>query len=162
MWLSNQLKPGITYATINRALVRYCHAPRLGPWKAALQNLRYVGGTSRLGSIFQSGDSLQFTIFEDTDYATKATNRRSLSGGVGICGRSAVNWFCRTQKSVTTSTMEGKYVAKEDAVKLTIFMWCVWRLVMPKGCMPCTKILDDDQGSISSSKHIGVRHHFVM
>ena len=61
-------------------------------------------------------------VFADANYAEKATDRRSVSGGVVLCGGAAVSWFSRTQKCVTLSTTEAEYVAMGDAVEEAIFM----------------------------------------
>ena len=53
----------------------------------------------------------------DADYGSKATDRRSVSGGVIMCGGASVSWFSRTQKCVTLPTSEAEYVALGDAVK---------------------------------------------
>ena len=69
-----------------------------------------------------SGISLE--VFADVDYASKATNRRSVSGGLIImCGGASVCCFSRTQKCVTLSTSsEAECVALGDAVnKLIVF-----------------------------------------
>ena len=47
-------------------------------------------------------------VFRDTDYASKAADRRSVSGGLVICGGACVSWFSRTQKCVTLSKTESE------------------------------------------------------
>ena len=42
-------------------------------------------------------------VFADANYASKATDRRSVSGGLVMCGGASVSWFSRTQKYVQTS-----------------------------------------------------------
>ena len=34
-------------------------------------------------------------VFADVDYASKATDRRSVSGGPVMCGGASVSWFSR-------------------------------------------------------------------
>ena len=45
-----------------------------------------------------------FSGFADADYASKATDRRSVSGGAIKCEGACKCWFSRTQKCVTLST----------------------------------------------------------
>ena len=45
------------------------------------------------------GTSLE--VFAEADYASKATDRRSVSGGAIMCAGACVCWFSRTQKCVT-------------------------------------------------------------
>ena len=57
-------------------------------------------------------------VFAEADYASKATDRRSVSGGLVMCGGAHVSWFSRTQKYVTLSTTEAEYVALADVIIL--------------------------------------------
>ena len=108
--------------------------------------------------------------FADADYASKATDRRSVSGGVIMCGGACVCWFSRTQKCVTLSTSEAEYVALGDTVKELLFLRQIWRFMLPSKGMPCFPVFEDNQGAVqlsknpvsnSNSKHIDVRHHFL-
>ena len=67
-----------------RAVARYCSAPKMVHWKGALGILGYAARTSSLGITFQRGTAEGFHLvsFADADYASKATDRRSVSGGV--------------------------------------------------------------------------------
>ena len=109
-------------------------------------------------------------LFADADYASKATDMRSVSGGAIMCGGACVCWFSRTQKCVTLSTSEAEYVAHGDAVKELLFLRQVWHFMSPGKGMPCFSIFEDNQGaeqlaqnpvSNSKSKHIDVRHHVL-
>ena len=46
-------------------------------------------------------DGLLMQVFADVEYASKTTDRRSVSGGLIMCGGACVQWFSRTQKCVT-------------------------------------------------------------
>ena len=75
--------------------------------------------------------SISLEVFADADYASKATDRRSVSGGLIMCGGASVSWFSRTQKCVTFLTSEAEYVAREDPVKELLFLRQIWRFMMP-------------------------------
>ena len=77
---------------------------------------------------YSIGISLE--VFADADYASRATDRRSVSGGAIMCAGACVCWFSRTQKCVTLSTSEAEYVALGDAVK-ELFLRQVWRFMIP-------------------------------
>ena len=96
-----------------RAVARYCSAPKMIHWKAALGILGYAVRTSSFGITFQRGtvEGFHLVSFADADYASKATDRRSVSGGVVICAGGAVSWYSKTQKCVTLSTTQAEYVA---------------------------------------------------
>ena len=57
-------------------------------------------------------------VFSDADYASKATDRRSVSRGLVMRGGAYVSWFSGTQKCVTLSTTESEYVALADVIVL--------------------------------------------
>ena len=83
---------------------------------------------------------LSLQAFADADYASKATNRRSVSGGLVMFGGACVSWFSRTQKCVTLFTTKAEYVALADIVKEVLFLRQVWRFVLPNIGMPCIPV----------------------
>ena len=90
MWLSKSTGPGIPNTV--RAVARYCTAPRAIHWKAALGIMEYINGTSEYGITFRRGtlSSISLEAFADADYASKAPDRRSVTGEVIICGGASV------------------------------------------------------------------------
>ena len=109
-------------------------------------------------------------MFAKSDYASKATDRRSESGGLIVCGGASVCWFSRTKKWVTLSTLEAEYVALGDAVKELLFLRQIWRFMLPSKVTPCFPVFGDNKGAVqlaqnpvtnSNSKHIDVHHHFL-
>ncbi|CAB1109269.1 unnamed protein product [Ectocarpus sp. CCAP 1310/34] len=170
MWLATQTRPDIANAV--RAEVRYCASRKMVHWKAALGILEYVRRTSWMGITFERGvvTGMSMQVFVDADYASKAADRRSVSGGLVMCGGVCVTWFSRTQKCVTLSTTEAEYVAIADVLKEVLFLRQVWHLMLQDASMPCIPVFQDNQGAIqiahnpitnSNSKHIDVRHHFI-
>ena len=83
--------------------------------------LEYVFSTSDFGITFQKGSELELVASADADYASKAADRRPVSGGATMCAGACVCWFSRTQKCVTLSTTEAEYVALADTIKETMF-----------------------------------------
>ena len=169
MWLSISTRPDIANAV--QAVVRYCTAPRAIHWKAALGILEYINGTSEYGITFQRGilSITSLEVFVDADYASKATDRRSVSGVLIMCRGASECWFSRTQKCVTLSTSEAKYVALADEVKELWFLRQDWLFMFPNKVMPCFPVFENNQGAVqpaqnpvtnSNSKHIDVPHHF--
>ena len=112
MWLANQKRPDIANAV--RAVARYANQPREVHWSTTIGSLEDVFGTSDLGVTFQRGRGLELVGFADADYTSKATDRRSVSGGAVMCAGACVCWFSRTQKCVTISTTEAEYVVLAD------------------------------------------------
>ena len=69
---------------------------------------------------------------------SKATHRRSVLGGLIMCGGASVCLFSRTTpKCITLSTSEAEYVALGDAVKELLFLRQIWRFMLPSKVMPC-------------------------
>ena len=109
MWLANQTRPNIPNAV--RALVRYSHAPKLLHWKSALHVLMYVRFTSSYGITFQRGTA-NGVVWR---CSWIRISRAELPTGdlfvAVMCAGACVSFFSRTQKSVTLSSTEEKYVA---------------------------------------------------
>jgi len=170
LWIALLSRPDIVNAV--RAVARYCSAPKMVHWKAALGILGYAVRTSSFGITFQRGtvEGFHLVSFADADYASKATDRRSVSGGVVMCAGGGVSWYSKTQKCVTLSTTQAEYVAMSDVAKEILFLRQVWRFMLPRVGMPCIPLFEDNEGAIqiakhpisnSNSKHIDVRHHFL-
>ena len=170
MWLAISTRPDISNAV--RSFVRYCSALKAVHWKAAFGILAYINGTCGFNITYQRGTTVSISLedFADADYASRGTDRRSVSGGAIMCAGACVCWFSRTQKCVTLSTSEAEYVALGDAVKELLFLRQVWRSIIPGKGMPCFPVFEDNQGALqlsknpvsnSNSKYINVRHHFL-
>ena len=170
MWLANQTRPDIVNAV--RAVARYSHSPKLVHWKAALHILQYVRLTSGHGITFQRGmgSGVDLELYVDSDFASRDTNRWSVSGGVVMCAGACVSFFFRTQKSVTLSSTEAEYVALAAGIKETIFLRYIWSFIFPDRDVGCTLVKEDNVGAIylaknpattPNSKHIDIRHHFI-
>ena len=170
LWIALLTRPDIANSV--RAVARYCSAPKLIHWNAAISILGYAVRTSSFGISFQRGTvaGLSLISFTDADYASRATDRRSISGGVVMCVGGPV-WHSKTQKCVTLSTTQAEYVAISDVGKEILFLRQVWRFMLLKAGMPCIPLFEDnEEGAIqiakhpisnSNSKHIDVRHHFL-
>ena len=170
MWLVNQTRPDILNAV--RAVAWYSHAHKFVHWKAALHILMYVRFTSSNGITFQrvteGGVSLE--VYVGSDYASKATDRRSVLGSVVMCAGACVSFSFRTQKGVTLSSTEAEYVAMADGLKETIFLRYLWSFIFPDRDVGCTVAKEDNVGALHlvnnpattpNSKHIDIRHHFI-
>ena len=120
MWLANQTRPDIANAV--RAVARYANQPREVHWRTAICIVEYVFSTREIGITFQKGSGLELVGFTDADYASKAADRRSVSGGAIMCAGACVCWFLRTHTCVTFSTTEAEYVALADTIKKAMFL----------------------------------------
>ena len=85
MWLANQARPYILNAV--RGVARYSHSSKLVHWKTALHILQNIRLTSGHGITFQRGmgSGVDLELYLDSDFASRDTNRRSVSGDVAMC-----------------------------------------------------------------------------
>ena len=170
MWLANQTRPDILNAIW--AVARYSHAPKRLHWQAAVHVLMYVRFTSSFGITFQrgmvGGDRME--LFVDSDFVSKTTDRRPVSGAVVMFAGACVVYLCRTQKSVALSSMEAEYVAMADGMREAIFLRYLWSFIFPDRDVGCILIHEDNVSAIHlacnpattpNSKHIDIRHHFI-
>ena len=106
----------------------------------------------------------------DSDYASRATDRKFISGGVVMCAGGCVSFFSRTQKSVTLSSTEAEYVAMAEGLKEAIFLRYIWNFIFLDGDVGCITVDEDNVGALHlannpattpNSKHIEIRHHFI-
>ena len=170
MWLANQTHPDILNAV--RAVATYSHAPKFVHWKTALHISMYVKFTSSYGITFQKGTEggVNLEVYVDSDYASKATDRRSVSGNVVMCVGACVSFSSRTQKSVTLSSTEAEYIAMANGLKEAIFLRYLWSFIFPDRDVGCTVVKEDNVGALHlannpvttpNSKHIDIRRHFI-
>lgn len=98
MWIANQTRSEISNAI--PAIARFSHDPKKVYVKAATKILEYLIATAYLGITFSRDSDLEdaelrygLETYVDEDYANKAENRRSVSGGAVYYGGSLVSWF---------------------------------------------------------------------
>ena len=98
MRLAIWTRPDISNAV--RSVASYCSAPKAIHSNSVLGIFAYINGSCGFGITYQQGTSagISLEVFADADYASKETDRRSVSGGAIMCGGACVCWFSRTQK----------------------------------------------------------------
>ena len=64
--------------------------------------MEYMKGTCGFGTTFEqgAGSRLEMKLYVDSDYASKAMQKRSMTGMVVMCAGSCVTCSSRTQKCV--------------------------------------------------------------
>ena len=135
--------------------------------------LMYVRFTSSFGIIFQRGmvGENRMKLFLDSDFASKATDRRSVYGAVVMFAGACVMYLCRTQKSVALSSAEAEYEAMADGMKEDIFLRYLRSVIFPDRDVGCTLIHEDNvvsaihlacnPATTPNSKQIDIRHHVI-
>ncbi|CAB1120053.1 unnamed protein product [Ectocarpus sp. CCAP 1310/34] len=170
MWIASQTRADISNAV--RAVARHSHEPKKSHWKAAQKILNYLLETAHLTLKFKRDSSVDVgtLVYVDADFASKATDRRSVSGAMVFVAAMLVVWISRTQKCVSQSTSEAEYLAMGDGVKEALFVNGMLQFLRPSVKPRKIDVLEDNEGAIalaenplssSRSKHIDVRHHFL-
>ena len=116
------------------------------------------------------GSGVDLELYVDSNFASRNTNRRFVSGGVVMCAGACVSFFSRTQKSITLPSTEAEYVAMAAGIKETIFVRYIWSFIFPDRDVGCTLVKENNVGAIHlaknsattpNSKHIDIRHHLI-
>ena len=112
----------------------------------------YFASTSTDGipsqSRLSSGDKLESYV--EADYALKASDRRSVSGGeVVMCSGPWVSFYSRTSKCVIFPSTEAEYVAMAARFPETIFRRYTWSFVSPGRDVGCTTVKEGSMGAIN-------------
>ena len=116
MWIASQTRPDISNAV--RAVARHSHEPKRRRWKAAQMSLKYLLEKSHLTLKFKQDSSVDVGtfVYVDADFASEATDRRSVSGAMVFVAAMLLVWISRTQKCVSQSTSQAEYLAMDDGV----------------------------------------------
>ena len=154
------------------AVARHSHEPKRSHWKAAQKILNNLLETAHLTLKFKQDSSVDVgtLVYVDADFASKATDRRSVSGTMVFVAAMLVVWISRTQKCVSQSSSEVEYLAKGDGVKEALFVNGMLQFLRPSWKPRKIDVLEDNEGAIaleenplssSRSKNIDVRHHIL-
>jgi hypothetical protein len=141
-------------------------------WTAVKRIFRYLKYT-RTNALTYGGDddllSEDINIFCDADWASDATDRKSISGFVLTMAGGAISWSSKKQATVALSTAEAEYVATVHVAKQVLWQRSLFREL--DFDIPTTStIFTDNQAAISIShhpefhartKHIDIAHHFL-
>lgn len=143
----------------------------------ALKNLmRYLRSTVKQKLRFGPGGDHQneFGVYTDADWASDKSDRKSMSGGVGMFYGGPFSWAAKKQKSVATSSAESEYISQAMYAKQGQWAAQVLRdlglhqYVNKNGIT--VQMYGDNQGAIAlvknphlheRSKHIDICYHFI-
>eukprot|EP00171_Calliarthron_tuberculosum_P021771 IDg21771t1 len=168
MYLMICIRPDIAYAV--GKLSQYCEKPLKAHWTAVKRVLRYIGGTSDKGIMYDSSSSPSPVGYSDSDWAGCVETRKSTEGFVFLISGGAISWRSKKQTVVATSSCEAEYISVCSATKEAIWLSKLLSCLQGKVNAAPMKILVDNQGAIASAhnwsinarnKHIDIRYHFV-
>jgi hypothetical protein len=92
------------------ALAAFSSAPTKAHFRAMLDVVRYVGGTSGRGITF-GGSEQPLGVWCDANFAACHDTRRSITGWVATMSGGAVSWSSKKQPTAAASTMDAEYQA---------------------------------------------------
>jgi len=127
-------RPDISFVV--QQLSQFVSSLREPHMQQALRIIRYMKNALGYGLLYKSNTSFKIQAFSDSDWATCATTRRSVSGYSVFLGTSLVAWKSKKQTTISRSSSEAEYRALASlACELhgfnTFFRICVFLFPLP-------------------------------
>uniref|UniRef100_A0A3Q7IDD0 Reverse transcriptase Ty1/copia-type domain-containing protein n=1 Tax=Solanum lycopersicum TaxID=4081 RepID=A0A3Q7IDD0_SOLLC len=110
----------ISYAV--QTLSQYMHDPKQSHFEGALHVVRYLKGNPGLGILLSSDKNDKINAFCDSDWASCAITRKSVTGYCVKLGKSLVSWKSKKQETVSRSTAEAEYRSMASTVSEIIWL----------------------------------------
>jgi hypothetical protein len=123
LYAAISVRPDIAYA-VNK-LCQKMSAPTVRDAKACDRVFRYLAGTKEAGLLFgrssssKGGPHVTVAAYADADWASDRTDRKSITGWVGLINGDPVSWASKKQKVVSQSTTEAELYAEAAAINET-------------------------------------------
>ncbi|XP_019168865.1 PREDICTED: uncharacterized protein LOC109164771 [Ipomoea nil] len=107
-------RPDIAY--IVQQLSQFVDAPTEAHMSAAHRLLRYLKSAPGQGLHYPKNGNMQLTVFSDSDWATCAETRKSITGFCVFLGSALISWRSKKQATVSRSSSEAEYRALATTV----------------------------------------------
>jgi hypothetical protein len=168
IYLMTSTRPDISYSV--GLLSRFMSNPRELHWRCLKRVIKYLKSTINYSLIYEKATIKESSLvgYSDSDYASNADDRRSISGYLFKYCDCLISWHSSKQKIVSLSSTESEYIALTNAAKEAI--WIKQMLNELNRITSTPIIFCDNKSSISlasnpdfhsRSKHIDIRHHFI-
>ncbi|XP_019171418.1 PREDICTED: uncharacterized protein LOC109166974 [Ipomoea nil] len=151
LYLTNT-RPEITYAV--QQLSQYVDKPRNTHLMAAHRVLRYLKGSPRKGMFYPANSQIKLQGFSDSDWATCAETRKSVTGYSIYLGKSLISWKTKKQATVSRSSSEAEYRALASTV--CEVQWLLYLLadLKVKPNSPATLFCDNKSAIAIGENHV--------
>ena len=159
-------RPDISYSV--GMCARYQVNPKESHMAALKRIIKYVKTTAEFGVWYSNDTSDVLTGYSNANWVGIADDRKSTSGGCFYVGNNIVSWMSKKQNSISSSTVEAKYIVVGSCC--TQLLW-MQKLLHDYGiCQEHLTIYCDNTGAInifknpvqhSRTKQIEIRHHFI-
>lgn len=165
-FLAGNTRPDLLHCVA--LLAKFSACPKEKHWAAIKRVLRYLRGTLSLGIKFEKENKLKPIAYTDADWASDATNRKSISGSLILMSNGPIIFRSAQQQLVALSTTEAEFIAAADTVKELIWMRTMLkelRVDHERAELRC-----DSQTAIRliknpefhrRTKHIDIKYHFI-
>ncbi|CAM8885319.1 unnamed protein product [Rhodiola kirilowii] len=114
MYAMTSTRPDIAFAV--GKLSRYTSNPSEDHWQAVHRVLRYLKGTMNLGLVYSRFPSV-IEGYSDASWISNEEDHSSTSGWVFLLGGGVISWASKKQTSISSSTIESKFIALAAALK---------------------------------------------
>ena len=170
LYASISTRPDIAY-TVNRCAQRMT-APTQSDLDACVRVFKYLAGTQHHGLIFgrNSAEEITVSAYADADWGSDKSDRKSITGWIGMINGDPVSWASKKQRVVAQSTCEAELYAQAAAMNE-----CKWLegLLCELGIKVSTApiIYGDNQGTQALSindiksertKHIDIKLAYIQ
>nr|GEU55932.1 ribonuclease H-like domain, reverse transcriptase, RNA-dependent DNA polymerase [Tanacetum cinerariifolium] len=166
MYLTSS-RPDIMFVVCTCA--RFQVRPKVLHLHAVKRIFRYLKGQPKLGLWYPKDSLFDLEAYTDSDYVGASLDRKYTIGGCQFRRSRLISWQCKKQTVVANSTTETEYVAAANCCGQVL--WIQNQMLDYGYNFMNTKIFIDNESTIcvvknpvfhSKTKHIEIRHHFIM
>ena len=166
MWIQRGTRSDITHAVSVLSQYNTCYT--MEHWKALRGVLKYLANTKHLGLVFkkQKTGTLKLVAYNDSDWGSDMTDRKSQSGGLFFFGECPIDWYSHKQRFLSLSSTESEFYALCKAGREVIFLKAILDFLEHRH--NTVVLYGDNQGSlrlaenpVSSEKTRHIRELFI-
>ncbi|GJS89951.1 putative ribonuclease H-like domain-containing protein [Tanacetum coccineum] len=151
------------------ACARFQVTPKVSHLHAVKRIFRYLKGQPKLGLWYPRDSPFDLEVYSDSDYVGASLDKKSTTGGCQFLSKRLISWQCKKQTIVANFTTEAEYVAAAHCCRHVL--WIQNQMLDYGFNFMNTMIYIDNESTIcivknpmfhSKTKHIEIRHHFII